>query len=195
MDTDNSGHLSLAEFQQVIDNFKIPGISASDAQRLFNVFDKSGDGSILFKEFLTTLCGEMSAYRQRLVQEAFQQLDRSGNGKLEMSEVKQNFDPSRHPDVISGVKTSEEARFSFFEMFTTFHNASTGFSGETAIDFDEFLEYHLYLNESFERDIEFKNFIIGVWNLDIKKVPQDVAGVHPDNYGKNSHEQWKRVNH
>jgi Ca2+-binding EF-hand superfamily protein len=48
MDTDNSGHLSLSEFQQVIDNFKIPGISASDAQRLFNVFDKSGDGLILF---------------------------------------------------------------------------------------------------------------------------------------------------
>lgn len=97
--------------------------------------------------------------------------------------------------MISGVKTAEEARFSFFEMFTTFHNASTGFSGESAIDFAEFLEYHLYLNESFERDIEFKNFIIGVWNLDIKKVSEDVAGVKPEIYGKNSREQWKRENH
>jgi hypothetical protein len=137
----------------------------------------------------------MSPYRHRLVQEAFQQLDRSGNGLLEMSEVKQNFDPSRHPDVISGMKTAEEARFSFFDMFTTFHNASTGFSGESAIDFAEFLEYHLYLNESFERDIEFKNFIIGVWNLDIKKVSEDIAGVKPEIYGKNSREQWKRENH
>jgi len=87
---------------------------------------------------------------------------------LEMNEVKAKFDPSRHPDVVAGLKTVEEARFSFFEMFSTFHNASTGFSGETAVSLDEFIEYHMYLNESFERDIEFRNFIIGVWNMDIK---------------------------
>jgi len=57
----------LSEFQEVLDNYKIPGISASDAERLFNVFDRSGDGSINFDEFLTTLCGEMSATRRRLV--------------------------------------------------------------------------------------------------------------------------------
>jgi Ca2+-binding EF-hand superfamily protein len=67
MDTDNSGSLNLSEFQEVLDNYKIPGISASDAERLFNVFDRSGDGSIDFDEFLTTLCGEMSATRRRLV--------------------------------------------------------------------------------------------------------------------------------
>jgi hypothetical protein len=44
MDTDNSGKLSLSEFQEVLDNFRIPGISGSDAQRLFKVFDKNGDG-------------------------------------------------------------------------------------------------------------------------------------------------------
>lgn len=131
----------------------------------------------------------MSASRRRLVQEAFQKLDENGNGMLEMNEVKAKFDPARHPDVVAGLKTVEEARFSFFEMFSTFHNASTGFSGETAISLDEFIEYHMYLNESFERDIEFKNFIIGVWNMDIKAVkPEDYAGQHTDTYGKNSRE-------
>jgi hypothetical protein len=61
-------------------------------------------------------------------------------------------------------------------MFTTFHNASTGFSGESSISFEEFLEYHMYLNESFERDGEFRNFVIGVWNLDVKSIANDYAG-------------------
>lgn len=113
-----------------------------------------------------------------------------------MSEVKGRFDPTRHPDVLAGVKTVEEARFNFFDMFTTFHNASTGFSGDSSISFEEFLEYHMYLNEAFERDGEFRNFVIGVWNMDVKPVPKDYAGSkNSDMYGKNSREQWKMENH
>ena len=113
-----------------------------------------------------------------------------------MSEVKEKLDPTRHPEVVAGVKTVEEARFSFFEMFSTFHNASNGFTGDSSISLNEFIEYHMYLNESFERDAEFRNFIIGVWNMDVKTVkPEDYAGQHTDTYGKNSREQWKRENH
>ena len=196
MDSDGSGKLCLNEFQQVLDDYKIPGISASDTQRLFNVFDRNGDGEITFEEFLTSLCGEMSDLRKRLVREAFEKLDENGNGTLEMNEVKSKFDPSRHPDVKSGLRTVEEARFGFFEMFTTFHNASTGFSGERSVTLDEFMEYHQYLNEQFERDVEFKNFLVGVWNMDLVPVEaSDYCGKHTNTYGKNSREQWKYENH
>lgn len=137
----------------------------------------------------------MSPQRKRLVQEAFQWLDANGNGTLEISEVKSKFDPTRHPDVLAGVKTVEEARFSFFDMFTTFHNASTGFSGESSITFEEFLEYHMYLNDQFDKEAEFRNFLIGVWNMDIKEVDKSICGKKPEIYGKNSREQWKRENH
>lgn len=74
-------------------------------------------------------------------------------------------------------------------MFTTFHNASTNFSGERSVTLDEFLEYHQYLNEQFERDIEFKNFIVGVWNMDLVNVDRtEYCGKHPSVYGKNSRE-------
>ena len=29
------------------------------------------------------------------------------------------------------------------------------------------MEYHHYLNESYERDNDFRNFVVGVWNLDL----------------------------
>ena len=61
----------------------------------------------------------------------------------------------------------------------------------------EFLQYHQFLNESFERDVEFRNFLIGVWNMDLVSVaPKDFAGHgNPNVRGKNSREQWKYENH
>lgn len=41
-----------------------------------------------------------------------------------MEEVKDKFDPSRHPDVKSGSKTVEECRYEFYDLFTTHHNVS-----------------------------------------------------------------------
>ena len=180
----------------MLDNYKIPGLCASDSQRLFRVFDHNGDGAINFEEFLHTLCEPLSQTRQRLVDEAFAHLDANGNGVLELDEVKAKFDPSRHPEVKQGLKTVEEARFGFYEMFTTFHNASTDFSGEKSVTPAEFREYHTYLNEHYERDAEFRNFLIGVWNMDIRPVaPQDYCGKHTDVRGANAREQWKYENH
>ena len=53
------------------------------------------------------------------------------------------------------------------------------------------------MNESFERDIEFRNFIIGVWNMDFKEVPANAHGKKKDSdmMAKNSREQWKMENH
>ena len=180
----------------MLDNYRVPGMCASDAERLFNVFDTSGDGQISFDEFLTALCGELNPIRKRLVNEAFDKLDANGNGTLELEEVKNNFDPSRHPDVIAGTKSVEQARFGFFEMFTSFHNANNQFSGDKSVTRSEFLEYHQYMNEAFEKDLEFKNFLVGVWNMDLVTVGErDFAGKHPAVRGKNSREQWKYENH
>jgi len=82
-----------------LNGFKL-SMSEEEQENLFRIFDKSGDGLISFNEFLTAIVGEISASRRRLVQEAFAKLDANGNGTLELSEVKDKFDPTRHPDVI-----------------------------------------------------------------------------------------------
>jgi len=119
---------------------------------------------------MAAICGELNPLRKRLVNEAFDKLDANGNGVLELDEVKNSFVAERHPDVISGMKTPEQCRFGFFEMFTSFHNANNNFSGERAVTRTEFLEYHQFMNEAFERDIEFKNFLVGVWNMDLVSI-------------------------
>ena len=51
-------------------------------------------------------------------------------------------------------------------MFSSFHNAEKRFTGDKSVSRKEFMEYHHYLNEHFERDKDFSNFVVGVWNLD-----------------------------
>lgn len=99
MDTDESGQLDFTEFKNALDNFKLV-MNEAEQEKLFKIFDKSGDGLISFNEFLTAIVGDINANRKRLVAEAFKKLDDNGNGTLELGEVKSKFDPSRHPDVI-----------------------------------------------------------------------------------------------
>ena len=54
MDDDNSKGLSLAEFRKGMRE-TVPGITDSDITSLFRVFDRHGDGSIDYDEFLVTL--------------------------------------------------------------------------------------------------------------------------------------------
>jgi len=142
------------------------------------------------------LCGPFPTNRARIVKEAFQKLDVNGNGTLEVGEVKEKFDATRHPDVKAGISSVAVVRSNFFDTFTSYHSATKGFSGDKSVSLEEFVEYHHYLNSHFERDAEFRNFVIGVWNIDITPVqPTDFQGKHVEEYGKNSREQWKYENH
>ena len=108
--------------------------------------------------------------RKRLTEEAFDHLDKDGSKRLEMREVKEMFEGTRHPECLSGEKTAEQCKFEFLNLFKQYRNASNGFKGEASISLQDFTQYHQILSVFFDRDIEFKNFLIGVWNLDLKEV-------------------------
>ena len=108
--------------------------------------------------------------RKRLTEEAFDHLDKDGSKRLEMREVKEMFEGTRHPECLSGEKTAEQCKFEFLNLFKQYQNASNGFKGEASISLQDFTQYHQILSVFFDRDIEFKNFLIGVWNLDLKEV-------------------------
>lgn len=192
MDSDNSGQVCLSEFQQAMDDLKVPQVSESELQMLFRAFDKNDDNLISFDEFINYLVGELSESRLRLVKEAFQKLDLNRNGYLDLDEVKNQFDPTRHPDVKAGVKTTEEARFEFFSLFTSLHSANKNFTNSREVTLDDFTQYHQFISNNFERDIEFRNLIVGIWNMDLANSKQASFGSktgHPEM--TNSREQWK----
>lgn len=82
----------------------------------------------------------------KLVQEAFKHLDTNKNGVLELEEVKAKFNPTRHPDVLNRVKTVEETKFEFLNLFTSLHSANKGFKNEKIVTLEDFIDYHTILN-------------------------------------------------
>jgi hypothetical protein len=91
---------------------------------------------------MNTLTGVMSLYRNRLVEEAFEWIDTNRSGTLDLDELKGKFDPSRHPDVKARLKTVEEARFEFFNLFTNLHSANKGFTNDREVTLSDFMDYH-----------------------------------------------------
>ena len=78
--------------------------------------------------------------------------------------------------MLKGIKSVDEARFEFFNLFTTLHNANHSFNTEAAVTAEDFAEYHTIVNSEIERDIDFKNFVTSIWNLDAKENSQPGAG-------------------
>ena len=143
---------------------------------------------------MSSILGDLNEFRVNLVKQAFSKLDGNGNGVLEISEVKEKFDASRHPDVTNGTRTLEECRAEVFDMFQTHHNVSQSFKPDKNVSIEEFLEYHQFVSSGIENDNLFKLFMTGVWNLDLVDTNSGLiktAGVTPAVYGKNSKEQWK----
>lgn len=194
MDTDNSGAVDLSEFQNCIKDLKID-FDETRAKNVFAMLDHDKGGTIDIDEFIDGLIGRLSPLRLRLIEQAFQHLDVDKSERLEMGEVQEMFTSVRHPECITGEKSSDEVSKEFFNLFKSHHNAATGFSGDSSIDFSVFKQYHQILSVFYERDQEFKNFVVGIWSMDVKEVDQTFAGKKPAIQGKNSKEQWRMENY
>ena len=76
--------------------------------QLFTFLDRDGSGTINFDEFLRALANEMNAKRLALVKMAYQKLDSSGDGLVTTEDIKNVYDVSQNPEVISGKITPDQ---------------------------------------------------------------------------------------
>lgn len=106
MDDDGSHSLSEYEFGKACKDFKV-GISEENIPTLFEAFDANHDGTINIDEFLRSIVGEMNDFRRGLVEKAFNKIDKDGNGFLDIDDIKDVYNATKHPDVIQGRRTEQ----------------------------------------------------------------------------------------
>lgn len=64
----------------------------------------------------------MNDFRRALVEKAFRKLDKDSSGFLDIDDIKDLYNASKHPDVIQGKKTEQQILMEFLETFEAHHN-------------------------------------------------------------------------
>ena len=164
MDDDNSKSLDRQEFRKAIRDFKID-IPDEFIDIVFNAFDLNRDGTIDYDEFLRIIRGDLNPPRLALVKRAFQKLDKNGSGIVDIDDIKDVYNASKHPDVLSGKKTQDQILVEFLETFEAHHNIMNGTQADGRIELDEFIEYYTNISASIDNDEYFSLMINNSWNI------------------------------
>lgn len=158
IDKDNSGSLSLEEFQEGLVRAQVLK-SPSEALLIFNHFDVDKSGTIAWNEFLNCIRGQLPEARRKVVHEAFANLDADGSGILTVEDLMKHYKSYQHPDVIAGIRTEEEL---FDEMLRSFDTINQ----DGQISLSEFELYYEDVSGLIDRDDFFEMMIRNCWHLE-----------------------------
>ena len=159
-DENDSKTLNLPEFIKFCHNYRIP-VVGRDINLLFEEFDKDRSGEINYEEFIYAFVGEMNDRRKNLIKILFDSFDKNKTGFINLDEVRNNYSPKNHPDVLSGKKTEDEVLAEFLDTLQYHFSLLKSNKEEKSnkIGFDEFLEYFNNISVGIEDDDYFEEVI------------------------------------
>jgi Ca2+-binding EF-hand superfamily protein len=165
-DINGDGTLSLAEFKSAIQSMQLD-VKDNELRMLFQYFDSDDSTTINFDEFVKGLRDELGPIRLRVVLKAFKKLDIERNGTVDIGQLAREYNPSQHPDVLSGRLTAKQAMGVFLDTFDA--------GGEVAgrVTEKEFVNYYTNIGAIVDLDDDFVVLVSGVWGLESeeKKTP------------------------
>jgi Ca2+-binding EF-hand superfamily protein len=100
----------------------------------------------------------MSSRRRSLILLAFDKLDADGSGQVTIEDLAMTYDTSKHPEVISGALSNEDALKEFLSQWDTIEQ-------DGIVTKDEFLEYYKDVSASIDTDDYFELMIRNAWKL------------------------------
>ena len=109
--------------------------------------------------------GELNEKRLALVKQAFAKIDRDGSGFLDINDIKDSYNASKHPDVVQGKRTEEQVLIEFLETFEAHHNLKEGSETDGRVDETEFVEYYKNISVSIDNEDYFSLMMNNSWNL------------------------------
>ena len=99
MDDDGSKTISEYEFAKACKDFKV-GINEENVPIVFEAFDSNRDGTLNYDEFLMAVRGELNEFRRGIIEKAFRKIDKDGSGEIDIDDIKDLYNASKHPDVV-----------------------------------------------------------------------------------------------
>jgi Ca2+-binding EF-hand superfamily protein len=149
--------LDAEDFKWGLYNYGIV-LSTDELRALTQHFDRSSQGTISVDEFISTLKGKLNDFRLRLLTEAYQKLDKNGDGQVTLDDIARNFNATRNPEVLQGRKTEGEV---FNEFITNWDTQDP----RRIVTLSEFARYYDDISGNIENDQAFEALIRSAWRL------------------------------
>ena len=130
-----------------------------DLDVILNFFEKDKDGVINFTEFLIALRGKPNDRRQAIIDKAFLKFDKEGTGLIDVTEIRQVYNCSKHPKVVSAEMSEEQVFSLFLKNFNDKNNLGK-------IDRKEWNDYYSAVSYSIDNDDHFVIMMKTTWGLD-----------------------------
>jgi len=156
MDDSGNGRITHEEFLYGMHDMGVE-LAKQDVGHVVELFDRDKDGNIDFNELLCTLRGKLNPRRRELVDLAWTQLDRQGDGVVTMADLMDMYDVSENPEVINKRITPEQAIAQFAKVWDRDANGS--------IEKHEFVTYYKDISASIDDDSYFELMIRNAWHL------------------------------
>ncbi|GMI15003.1 hypothetical protein TrVE_jg10976 [Triparma verrucosa] len=161
MDDDGSKTLTKQELKNGLADWGLP-LNIMEVDALFTFFDRDRSGTVSFDEFLKGLRGPMSERRKKLVNLAFDVVDKTGDGSVTVDDLKEVYDTSNHPGILDGSTTAEEVLAHFVE---TWDQAGEDGTMDGVVTREEFMEYYADVGASIDGDDYFELMIRNAWHI------------------------------
>ncbi|XP_002739710.2 calcyphosin-like protein [Saccoglossus kowalevskii] len=158
MDDDRSKTLNMEEFKKGIHDYGLQ-LTEGEINEVFRRFDKDGNGTIDFNEFLLTIRPAMSQSRIDIIDKAFCKMDKTGDGVITVDDLKGVYDVSKHPKYING----EWSRDQVFAIFLNNFDSPNEKDGK--VTKEEFQNYYSGVSASIDEDSYFILMMRTAWKL------------------------------
>ena len=156
-DFNGNGMLDIMEFEEALGQFGLFP-SKVELQALMKFYDVNKDGNVTYEEFLSGLKDPLTDRMTQLVMKAFAIMDKDGSGEIQVNDIKDIYDVTKHPDFIEGRKSKEEILEDFLNEFDSARGNDDG-----TVTKEEWLNYYSDLAMSTPTEEYFCRMIEQVW--------------------------------
>uniref|UniRef100_A0A7S2X773 EF-hand domain-containing protein n=1 Tax=Lotharella oceanica TaxID=641309 RepID=A0A7S2X773_9EUKA len=160
-DTNGDGLFDFDEFELVLGRSGM-FVSKTELKQVFRYCDKDKSGKLSYNEFLELLSPKLSGRRKKIALQAFDAFDKTGDGVVNLDDLKGVFDASKHPKVQTGEMTEEMV----FKQFLNKFEGKDLKESDGKITKDEFLDYMADLSSNFPfNDDAFVQMVENAWKV------------------------------
>ncbi|KAJ8525568.1 hypothetical protein ON010_g15546 [Phytophthora cinnamomi] len=178
-----NGGLTNGALKRLLNDCRVP-ISDVDARALVQRLSQGAaeDGRVSTDAIKNLIFGALSGRKLEFVQSGFDTLDRKGVGYLALQDILAAHDAARHPAVMFGEQTAEQAAREFQTAFMT----AARRTGTAFVSWAQWLTYFQCVAAQAPSDEYFELLMKRVWHADTRCSLQEAAGGADLNYRMDS---------